>query len=766
MKPQQKLSALSYWRRYILEWLSVLSLIFIAAYITQSSRAIELTNDYVYDRIVTWQESAPNPEVVIIGVDDYSLQQIGRWPWSRDVHQKLFEKLALAKPRGVFFDFLLTEPTTDDVGLGQKMAKVQNVVLPVELASYGGAPPVVIEPVAAVARSSQLGHIVVHPDSDGVLREVALNLKDEHGRSWPLATRLMLPATSSLSNNDVIRIPFNVPKGAFPVFPYAGVISGEVPLEFFKDKVVLVGATAFGLGDQYITPISGSAGLVSGVEVHANILNSLILGNQINVVNQPELTLLNWALPLLLLMLAFFWFEERYHVLFLITMAATYIGLVLYLLTAKNMWLPPMSALWVMVLAYFLWSWRRLSVVLGYVRVNLRNAEAERKSLTQLISSRKQQWFAPRSIERGMQRVQRLYQFTYESLELMPTALLVATKNGEIVLSNRDAKLQFGDEQSDVASLLHRIDRYWKPSGSDDWLSELHGVELRTADDRVFVLHVNVVAFDEAGLVNDNADDTLWLMHFLELSEERRAQKQRSELMEFLSHDLRSPQVAILALLDLQKNPATRVSEDELHHRITVRVQHTLDWAYDLARLSHARAGQYRLETMSLATVLDDAIEQVSPQMHAKSLHLTLLSPDLAEEAWLKVDGELMVRAIVNILSNSIRYSDEGAELNIQVRIDASTVTCSIIDFGCGMDEAQAQQLLHGQVSLSGIAERNQPDAARSMGVGFLMARTVVQRHGGHLNIISKLKQGTTVEINLPLVADEQLVNEIDLGES
>lgn len=777
LKPFYSLKRLNFLQRYVLEWLSVLLCLLLLAWAIQSSSAVQLTNNYVYDRLISLQEREPDPSIVIIAVDDYSLQTLGRWPWSREIHQRLFESLPQAKPRGVLFDFLLTEPSESsevDAQLGQAVAATPHVVLPVLLASYGGAPPITTEPVTSIAQYASLGHILVRPDDDGVLRQVDLNLTDANGREWPLATRLLLPNSEQFSHTKQLRIPFNIPKGTYPTIPYAAVVNGQVPLEFFHDKYVLVGATAAGLGDQYTTPISGASGLVPGIEIHANILDSLLSGQHLSVLNFNGFNWLNWLLPLLMLMLAFFWTVERYHAVLLAVFIASYGVLVLLLLTRYHLWLPPALTIVLLLLAYFLWSWRRLSVVLGYVEANLKKAQQERGGLSQLIQVHQKQWFVPSSIERGMQQMQRLYQFTDDSLQHMPSALLVVTEAGEIVLSNSDANTWFGRE-ANIVSLLQKVDVNWQKPTSDQthWLNQLDGVELKHADGRVFVLHVSAVAFNhldaEYQVAWSNQSvveemDCVWLVHFLDFSEERLAQQQRSELMGFLSHDLRSPQVAILSLLALQKNPNTRLSENELYAKIEARVHHTLDWAHDLARLSHARAGQYRFDEMSLATVLEDAFEQLEPQAKAKQMSLDLSLSDhmAAQDAWLYVDGELLLRALVNLLSNSIRYSSAGNSVEVRVHIYESGsevsaepfVECRIIDHGHGMTKLQIQQLLHEQLSASSLAERNVPDAAGSMGIGFIMARTVVQRHGGQIMIESELGVGTTVVVCLPLTIE------------
>ena len=126
---------------------------------------------------------------------------------------------------------------------------------------------------------------------------------------------------------------------------------------------------------------------------------------------------------------------------------------------------------------------------------------------------------------------------------------------------------------------------------------------------------------------------------------------------------------------------------------------------------------------------------------------------DTAADAWLLADGELLVRAMVNLVSNAIRYSPAGSAIEFKVNLDSGFVTCHIIDHGVGMDDAQIERLLASEdMPLNRVTE-NQPDAAQSMGVGFIMARTVIRRHGGTVALLSEVGLGTTVVVRLPVLA-------------
>ena len=80
-------------------------------------------------------------------------------------------------------------------------------------------------------------------------------------------------------------------------------------------------------------------------------------------------------------------------------------------------------------------------------------------------------------------------------------------------------------------------------------------------------------------------------------------------------------------------------------------------------------------------------------------------------------------------------------------------LACCLVDQGQGMTDVQLGRLQTGEThQLDGqINVGNIPDAAQSLGIGFVMARTVVERHGGWLDVSSELGKGTQITVWLPL---------------
>ncbi len=341
-----------------------------------------------YDwNLAAWSR-APADDIVIVAIDEQSLRELGRWPWSRRTHAQLIRQLGAAGARAIALDIVFAEPdATDpaaDAELAVALAENGRVVLPVlgEQNRLGGQ---LLEtlPIPVLARAAAgMGHIDVELDPDSIARGVylraglgvpywptlALALLELAAASDSAAARALPgqraaaispPSPYAWQRDYRILIPFAGPPGHFRRFSYNEVLRGGVEPAAFRDKFVLVGATAAGMGDALSTPVSGLAQPMSGVEFNANVLDALRRGLTIRPLHP------SWSLPLtgllVLLPLALYavcpprWTLPLAGLALLLTLAGSFA-----LLHGAQRWFPPAAALLVQGLGYPLWSWRRL----------------------------------------------------------------------------------------------------------------------------------------------------------------------------------------------------------------------------------------------------------------------------------------------------------------------------------------------------------------------------------------------------------------------
>ena len=339
----------------------------------------------VYDwNLKAWSRE-PADDIVIVAIDEQSLRELGRWPWSRRLHARLIRKLGAAGPKGIALAIVFGEPDANDPGadaeLAAALAENGRAVLPVlgEQDRVGGQ---LIEtlPVPALAEAAAgIGHVDVELDPDGIARSVYLRA-GLGSPYWPTLALALLEA----ANHDGRRtlpgqrstepqaaspylwrrdyralIPFAGPPGHFRHFSYDAVLRDAVDPVAFRDKYVLIGATASGMDDALPTPVSGMARLMPGVEFNANVLDALRSDSMIRPLSAGWSLLLT-GLAVLLSLALYAAFPPRWTLpLAGLALGLTFAGS-LVLMHGARLWFAPATALLVQLLSYPLWSWERL----------------------------------------------------------------------------------------------------------------------------------------------------------------------------------------------------------------------------------------------------------------------------------------------------------------------------------------------------------------------------------------------------------------------
>ncbi|MGL4766562.1 MAG: CHASE2 domain-containing protein [Formosimonas sp.] len=715
-------------RRLVFEWLVVLLVVGLLVWPLSTTEFVRFANGYVYDRVLTSHERLADAEIVLVAIDDESLAELGRWPWRHSVHASLLRQLSEAKPKAVLFDVLLKESTTDDWGLAEAMRNTPHLASPVLIKNSEEYLGVAVESPAV--RGENLGHIVVERDEDGVVRRIHLNYQFQNSRVDALATQV-LPETPY---SGEYLVPFNVRQGAYTTISYSRLLNGEVNAAFLRDKYVLIGATALGLGDYFITPSSGTQGPMSGVEIQANILDGL--KNRIHIQEQSGLL---WVfLPLLVLMLGFLYWAEGRHLLWFTSCVFAWSAVTLGAFWLYYVWLPPVATILGLLLAYVLWGWRRLVVIVGYAQrewVSLQQSSTGAWAMLSADVSPSR--FRPHDVELSLDYAYRLHEVVTHCLQNLPSGLLVLDLKGQIRLYNQQAwrvvqrvghALRVQQHVRDIVQILDES-FVWRETDDLMWLDlcELNGAA------GVFLVHV--VPIQHAGHLS------LWLMSFVELTAERQAQQERSNLIRFLSHDLRTPQVSILALLDLYPNIDRRA-----RHEISQHVQQTLSWAQDLVGLTQAQCADLTVTEFNWVMLAQAVIDDVHAQARSKNIRIQL-QDEWLDELWLQGDVSLLSRAVMNILTNALRYSPVGSCVRVDFAVHAQELILRVSDQGMGLTVEQLANIHAGARAAPHLLA---VDAAGSLGVGLNMVFAVMRRHQGRVDISSQVGQGTQVSLILP----------------
>jgi CHASE2 domain-containing sensor protein/signal transduction histidine kinase len=822
------------------EWIFLLVLTLIAAMLLSQASTdaggLGRADRIVYDRLMEAAERPAAENIVIIAIDDKSIAALGRWPWTRATHAQLLNVLANADPKAIGMDILLTESeaaqatsgaghavaanaidTAGDHALAAAIAKNARTVLPVLLAqSDAGLQAIPPRPEFEKA-AAWLAHIHLNFDADGVVRSTYL-YEAIDGRRWPefsLAmlltggdteafsrTQIKLDADranradhagqppQSLERSSLMRIPFSGPPGHFQTVSYIDVLSGAIPAAYFKDKYVLVGATAVGSGDVFPTPLAAQDGLMSGVEMHANLLAALMQGRSIDSASAP-LAFIFTALPAVLILVGFIFMSPRMALL-LTAVYAVAVGLASYAAFQHGVWIAPSGALLLLFLIYPVWSWRRLETALNYLNEEVARLGADapyNANETNPAAGRVRIWdFLERRIEAmrlAARRMRDLHRFVSDNLDSMPDANLVIDNDGVLMLHNRKAQDLFaslnltltrGCQVDDLLAPFQRPvqtalkNRPWREllAASGDIYTDAYtdlnanarrGIETTDGMNRLFLIK-------SSPSQKANGDPLGWIVSLADITSLRATERLRDESLNFISHDMRAPQSSILAMLELQRTGAKALALDELFARIEKSVRSTLSLADDFVQLAKAESKDYQLEETDFVSLLADATDEMWALASARGVRLMTAvaqSQDAesdvesdVDQYWVRVDRTLMTRVLCNLLSNAIKYGPADAEVHCELQIVwqpgavgqvRTAVQCTISDQGGGIAEDDSA-LLFTPFYRAGRSGQG------GAGLGLAFVKTVMEQHGGTVAFINRPRpgQGAMFVLTLPCV--------------
>lgn len=717
--------------RLVAEWALLLLAAAALVFAAQQRGLVERLDLWLLD-MASWGKAAePNPDIVIVEIDDRSLARIGNWPWQRDAHAELIDQLSRAGPRVIAADILFLDPAdpNHDQALAQSIRSAGNVVLPHTFGPLIGTSSSVtavmpINPLLQAARG--VGHVAVEADADGVIRRFELS-RDIAGTKFPHFAASVVEiggeagTSFPLSANAPAIIPYNR-AGSFPSASASDVVAGEVPREFFRDKIVLIGATAQGLGDRYSVP-DYAGRLMSGVENQANLLSAIYDDKLIRELPAA------WALAiqfsaLVLLFIAFWKLSPRAALIASIGLMAALVVISIMMLRIWGVWFATGPALLAIVIAYPLWGWRRLASVSRFLETEARALSVDGTTSRRPAGEGFDVVARQVSLLKNLtSEVSRNLQLVQDVLDASPDAMLVTGGDGQIVMANSRAEelFDFADEElrRDFPGLVVDIGAEY------DEISH----ELSCADGSSFLLA-------KAPIDPSIGSEVLVLRDITRIKDDER---QRRETLEFLSHDMRSPQVAIIGLSGSAGNsldPAARLG------RIEDQARRTLKLTDDFVQIARLETEGVTKQEAELNSILHEASDRAFALAHRKKIQI--VTQENEEPVFADVDPSAIGRALDNLLSNAIKFSPDGAK--VEIALDTSRdgqVAFSVADQGPGLP----------------VERRNDPyarfgaksdEGGPSSGLGLAFVKQVVDKHGGSIAVRSDAASGTHIEFVLP----------------
>ncbi len=289
--------------RYIVEALIVFALTLILTVTNLFSGLDYMLKDLMYQR-----PRGVDNDIKIIAIDERTLEELGPInTWSRQYYADLinyFNQDANAKPSVIAFDVLFSgyfgengEPTEGDIAFADATRESGNVVL-VSQFQYDEKPTyykdgtigheikAVYYPYRELGDSSVIGFSNVAQDSDGVVRRIIMSEEYDGQTTQTFSKEIydlyckrqgIKPNQVATDKYNRTMINYSGKPGDYEYISMVDILKGNIDSRVFKDSIILVGAYASGMQDNFNVPNGGSRQMF-GVEIHANILQSFMQG--------------------------------------------------------------------------------------------------------------------------------------------------------------------------------------------------------------------------------------------------------------------------------------------------------------------------------------------------------------------------------------------------------------------------------------------------------------------------------------------------------
>ncbi|MBB4265245.1 GAF domain-containing sensor histidine kinase [Roseospira visakhapatnamensis] len=229
------------------------------------------------------------------------------------------------------------------------------------------------------------------------------------------------------------------------------------------------------------------------------------------------------------------------------------------------------------------------------------------------------------------------------------------------------------------------------------------------------------------------------------------ANRAKSEFLAAMSHELRTPLNAIIGFSDIMRAALFgalgqhRYEEyvTDIHHSGT----HLLDLINDLLDLARIESGKVdlTLEPLNPGEELDRCLRMVRTRAETHGVAITVdVAPDIQP---VMADHRAFRQMLFNLLSNAIKFTPRGGAVDIRcTRTPSGGLDVIVADTGMGISEQDQANLFEPFMRASN-AERKEIEGT---GLGLVLVKTLIERHGGSITLTSQLDQGTTITLSFP----------------
>ena len=228
------------------------------------------------------------------------------------------------------------------------------------------------------------------------------------------------------------------------------------------------------------------------------------------------------------------------------------------------------------------------------------------------------------------------------------------------------------------------------------------------------------------------------------------ANRTKSEFLANMSHELRTPLNAIIGFSDLlltQRFGELNDKQTRYLTNVSFSGKHLLEIINSILDLSKIEAGKMELyfEDLMVPSIINEAKNSTLPLATKKNIALEVsVDPDIPP---INADKTKMMQILYNLISNAIKFTEEGGNVKLYTRKEENMVLISVEDTGIGISKENIKKLFKPFTQLDPFLTREYAGT----GLGLSLTKKLIQMHGGDISVESEQGKGTKFTINIPV---------------
>lgn len=227
-----------------------------------------------------------------------------------------------------------------------------------------------------------------------------------------------------------------------------------------------------------------------------------------------------------------------------------------------------------------------------------------------------------------------------------------------------------------------------------------------------------------------------------DVTEDRRLQQIRTEIVALISHDLRSPLAVVIGYLDLLRKPLTDAERERAIDSAKRNAGRMVDLLEDL--LSATRAEELlapsALVPVDLASLAEEVVSSIAPTHPERPLTIEVVSAPVV-----RGEEKRLRQVLVNLVTNAFKYSPEPGPVLVRVDCEGKSAQLQVIDRGPGVPLEDRERIFERYARLAGTAP-----GRSGVGLGLYIVRTIAENHGGGVRVTETPGGGATFAVELP----------------